>query len=119
MKNQSSGRRLTSGVLQLSVGLCALSLFLGVSGCMTDGGYRQTAAEREGDLAISSQVVAALNGDTQYKYGGVTVKTLRGKVELKGFVNSRDQKNRAGDHARNVAGVTEVVNLITVQESAK
>jgi osmotically-inducible protein OsmY len=36
---------------------------------------------------------------------------------LSGFVNSRDQKNRAGDLAKKVPGVKQVVNNITVKES--
>jgi osmotically-inducible protein OsmY len=46
------------------------------------------------------------------------VETFKGTVQLNGFVNSRDQKNRAGDLARNVQGVREVANYITVKESA-
>jgi osmotically-inducible protein OsmY len=38
-------------------------------------------------------------------------------VQLSGFVNSRDQKNRAGDLAKAVEGVREVENKITVKES--
>jgi len=37
---------------------------------------------------------------------------------LSGFVNSRDQKNRAGDLAKKVEGIKEVANNITVKESA-
>jgi len=48
----------------------------------------------------------------------VTVQTFKGVVQLGGFVNSRDQKNRAGDLAKNVEGVKGVENNITVKESA-
>ena len=47
------------------------------------------------------------------------MQTFKGTVQLSGFVNSRDQKNRAGDLAKKVEGVREVENNITVKESAK
>jgi osmotically-inducible protein OsmY len=45
------------------------------------------------------------------------VETFKGTVQLSGFVNSRDQKNRAATLAQNVEGVKEIANNITVQES--
>jgi hyperosmotically inducible periplasmic protein len=48
----------------------------------------------------------------------VSVETFKGTVQLSGFVNSRDQKNRAGDLAKNVVAVKDVVNNITVKESS-
>ena len=45
------------------------------------------------------------------------METFKGKVQLSGFVNSRDQKNRAGDLAKKVTTVRTVVNNITVKES--
>jgi osmotically-inducible protein OsmY len=73
--------------------------------------------ERIDDHATSSRVRSALGEDTQYKYGGVKVETFKGTVQLSGFVNSRDQKNRAATLAQNVEGVKEIANNITVQES--
>jgi len=110
------GRKLS--VLGLVISLGALPLLLGVTGCASGGHYGQHSGERPNDQDTSARVRAALASDTQYKYGGVGVQTSRGNVELTGFVNSRDQKNRAGDLARNVSGVREIANYITVQESA-
>jgi osmotically-inducible protein OsmY len=44
------------------------------------------------------------------------VETFKGVVQLSGFVNTRDQKDRAGDLARKVKGMTDVENNITVKE---
>jgi len=44
------------------------------------------------------------------------VETFKSTVQLSGFVNTRDQKNRAGDIARKVKGVNDVENNITVKE---
>jgi hyperosmotically inducible protein len=44
------------------------------------------------------------------------VVTFKGMVQLSGFVNNKDQKNRAGELAKSVEGVKEVENNITVKE---
>ena len=105
-------------VLALIVGLGSLALVCGVTGCAGDR-YTQSTGEHIDDRAISSRVKKALGEDTQYKYEAVNVETFKGTAQLSGFVNSRDQKNRAGDLAKQVQGVREVVNNITVKESAK
>ena len=105
-------------VLGLILCLGALPLLLGVTGCATGGRYEQSTGERMDDHGTSARVKAALGQDSQYKYDGVSVETFKGTVELSGFVNSRDQKNRASDLARRVEGVKMVANNITVKESA-
>ena len=89
----------------------------GLSGCAGNR-HTQSTGERIDDRADSSRVRKALSADTQYKYGDVKVQTFKGVVQLSGFVNSRDQKNRAGDLAKKVEGIREVQNNITVKESA-
>jgi len=118
MKKTSVNACKILNVLGLVLSLGALPLLLGVTGCVTGSRYDQSTGERVDDRGTSSRVRAALGEDTQYKYGGVNVETFKGTVQLSGFVNSRDQKNRAGDLARKVDGVREVVNNITVKESA-
>ena len=87
-----------------------------MTGCTTGSRYEQSTGERIDDHGTSSRVRAALADDTQYKYDGVNVETFKGVVQLSGFVNTRDQKNRAGDLARKVKGATDVENNITVKE---
>ena len=118
MKQTSANTGSTLKVFGLILSLGAMPLLLGVTGCTTGSRYEQSTGERIDDHGTSSRVKDALADDTQYKYGGVSVETFKGTVQLSGFVNSRDQKNRAGDLARRVAGVKEVVNNITVKESA-
>jgi osmotically-inducible protein OsmY len=112
----TTGKALSVFGLILSLG--AMPLLLGLTGCATSSPYEQSSGQRVDDQATSSRVKAALGDDTQYKYGAVNVETIKGTVQLSGFVNSRDQKNRAGDLAKNVPGVKQVANNITVQESA-
>jgi hypothetical protein len=118
MKNTSviTGRVLKFSALVLSIG--ALAMAPGLTGCAGDR-YTQSTGERIDDKADSTRVRGALSEDTQYKYEDVKVQTFKGVVQLSGFVNSRDQKNRAGDLAKKVEGVKEVENNITVKESAK
>jgi hyperosmotically inducible protein len=111
----SAGKALKAFALILA--LAALPLFLGGTGCATGGRTEQSAGERMDDRNISSRVKTALAEDAQFKYDGVNVETFKSKVQLSGFVTSRDQKNRAGDIAKTVPGVKEVLNNITVKDS--
>jgi hypothetical protein len=118
MKNTSTETGKSLRVFGTILLLGAMPLLLGVTGCTTGSRYEQSTGEKIDDHGTSSRVKAALADDTQYKYGGVSVETFKGTVQLSGFVNSRDQKNRAGDLAKQVVSVKEVVNNITVKESA-
>ena len=101
----------------LILALGTMPLLLSVTGCTTGNRHNQSTGGRNVDQGTSTRVMMALAEDTQYKYGAVNVETHKGTVQLSGFVNSRDQKNRAGDLAEKVAGVKGVVNNITVKES--
>ena len=107
-------RRLKTLALILSVG--AWPLLCGVTGCSTGSRYKQSTGEYIDDHSLSSHVTKALGEDHQYKYNDVNVVTFKGVVQLSGFTNTKDQKNRAGDLARKVEGVKEVKNNITVKE---
>ena len=104
-------------VLALVTCLGVVPLIGGLTGCAGNR-YTQSTGEHIDDRATSSRVRSALSADTQYKYEGVNIETFKGVVQLSGFVNSRDQKNRAGDLAKRVDGIREVANNITVKESA-
>lgn len=67
------------------------------------------------DKTITSTVKHDLNREPVYKFGEVDVKTYDGVVQLSGFVDTEDQKHRAGDIARQAEGVTQVVNNITLK----
>jgi osmotically-inducible protein OsmY len=120
MKNIKRTSANTSKALKafrLLLTLSSVPLLLGVSGCVSGSRYEQSTGERIDDHGTSARVKARLGEDTQYKYDGVSVETFKGTVQLSGFVNSRDQKNRAGDMAKHVVAVKDVVNNITVKES--
>ena len=118
MTNTSVTKTKVLSACGLILALGAMPLLLGVTGCTTGSRYQQSTGERIDDHGTSSRVKSALADDSQYKYDGVSVETFKGTVQLSGFVNSRDQKNRAGDLSKKVPGVKELVNNITVKESA-
>lgn len=101
-------------LLGLTLCIGGLALLAGVSGCAGDR-YNQSTGEHIDDHATSSRVKSALSNDPDYKYPGVNVTTFKGMVQLSGFVDSRTQKNRAGDIAKTVTGVKDVKNNITVK----
>lgn len=118
MKITSTNTGKALQVLGLLLGLGALPLLLGVTGCATGGHYEQSKGERIDDNGTTSLVRDALADDPLYKFGGVNVDTFKGTVQLSGFVTAPEQKTRAGVLARNVTSAKEVVNNITVKDSA-
>ena len=93
-----------------------LPFLSGATGCSAGTRYKQSTGEYIDDHGLSSHVKKALGDDTQYKYPDVNVVTFKGVVQLNGFVNTKDQKNRAGELAKSVENVKEVHNNITVKE---
>jgi osmotically-inducible protein OsmY len=114
MKQTSVNRNKTAKVLALALGLGSLTLLSGITGCAGDR-YTQSTGEHIDDKADSSRVKKALSADTQYKYDGVNVETFKGVVQLSGFVNSKEEKSRAGDITKTVEGVKEVKNNLLVK----
>jgi len=78
-------------------------------------GNRSTG-EYVDDKSVTSRVNNALGNNPDYKFEEVNVTALKGTVQLSGFVNTADQKTKAGDIARQVQGVQDVVNNITVKD---
>ena len=68
------------------------------------------------DKSLTARVNSALGNNPDYKFDEVNVTALKGTVQLSGFVNNADQKARAGDIAKQVQGVQDVVNNITVKD---
>jgi osmotically-inducible protein OsmY len=99
----------------LVLGLGISTALVSLCGCAGNR-YEQSTGEHIDDKSTSVRVKKALSQDVQYKYGGVEVTTFKGTTQLSGFVDSRDQKSRAGDIAKNVEGVRKLENNITVKE---
>jgi hyperosmotically inducible protein len=67
------------------------------------------------DKTITSTVKHDLNREPVYKFSDVDVRTFDGVVQLSGFVDTNEQKQRAGDIAGRAEGVTQVMNNISLK----
>ena len=75
----------------------------------------RTAGRALDDKTVTASVQHDLNREPVYKFDGVDVKTYDGVVQLSGFVDTDEQKRRAGDIAKHSEGVTQVVNNISLK----
>lgn len=76
----------------------------------------RTIGQKVDDKTLGSRVKDALESSPAYKFPDVKVNVYDGKVQLSGFVQTREQKAKAEDIAKaNTTGVT-VENKITVKE---
>ena len=67
------------------------------------------------DKTITATVKHDLNREPVYKFSGIDVRTYDGVVQLSGFVDTDEQKHRAGEIARQSEGVVQVVNNISLK----
>jgi hyperosmotically inducible protein len=108
--------------LVMAAGLLAAAV--GLTGCDRQSTYNRaeqpagerTAGEVIDDKTVTSRVKDALDADATHKYPEVKVAAFKGTVQLSGFVNQGEQKDRAAEVAKNVAGVKDVENNITVKK---
>jgi len=90
----------------------ALFVFL-AAGCQSTTG--ETAGEQVTDASITTAVKAKLAGERMNTLARVDVDTVRSTVYLTGVVPTAEEKNRAGEVAKGVKGVTNVVNNLQVR----
>ncbi len=69
------------------------------------------------DKNITAGVHKALESEPAYKFTGVKVDTFAGIVQLSGFVNTDDQKEKAESLAEGTPGVRKVMNGIGLKPS--
>ena len=98
--------------LALVVGLNALPLVF-TTGCAVTSG-RESAGQYTDDKTITAKVKTALTRDPIAKAHQINVTTFKGIVQLSGFVDTQEQKDRAGQLARDTKGVSEVHNDLVV-----
>src|SRR5581483_10020083 len=100
--------------LALCLGLMTASVVATTSGCAGDK-YNRSTGEYIDDKSLTMRVNHALGESPDYKFGDVSVDSFRGTVQLNGFVNTSDQKDKAETIAKGVQGVQKVVNNLTVK----
>ena len=103
--------------------IASLSLFIGTlaagglaltSGCASTRTSDSTG-EYVDDTVVTTKVKSALLSDDAVKSFAISVETVKGVVQLSGFVDTAAQKMAAGHDASTVSGVTEVRNNLIVK----
>lgn len=100
--------------LAIAFVLATASIGLGLSGC---GSTRTTSSTGEyvDDVVITTKVRSAIFSEPNLSAAEINVETFKGRVQLSGFVSTRDEINRAVAIARSVTGVTSVINDIRIK----
>jgi osmotically-inducible protein OsmY len=83
-----------------------LASLLGCAGTSTKEG----TGEYFDDSVITTKVKTAIFREPSLKSAEINVETFKGTVQLSGFVNSREDINKAVEVARGVTGVKSVRN---------
>lgn len=87
------------------------------AGC-TSTENRRTTGEYFDDQAVNARVKTALLQDDDVAGMDVSTTTYDGVVQLSGFADDAEQRERAEELAKEVPGVETVVNNITVNPRA-
>jgi hyperosmotically inducible protein len=87
----------------------------GVTGGCAATRTHDSTGEYIDDTGITTKVKTALLKDDMVKSFEIKVETMKGVVQLSGFVDNPDQKYAAGKDAASVAGVTDVNNNLIVK----
>jgi hyperosmotically inducible periplasmic protein len=110
--------------MKTSLQFSKLASLLAVTGALALGGLAGGCASTStsdstgqyiDDTVITTKVKSALLGDDAVKSFAVSVETVKGVVQLSGFVNTSDQKSAAGKDAAAVKGVKTVKNDLIVK----
>lgn len=67
------------------------------------------------DATITTKVKSALLKDSVVSGLQINIETYKGNVQLNGFVDSQEQKERAEEIAQSVEGVKDVINNLSVK----
>ena len=98
-------------ILKFTVCIGLLATFLGCAATPQSASTGQFVD----DSVITTKVKAAIFEEPSLKSLQITVETYKGVVQLSGFVDSAQNRNKAGDVAGRVAGVVSVKNDLTVK----
>ena len=110
--------------MKTSLHSSALALLLALTGSLAIGSFtggcaatrtRDSTGQYVDDTVITTKVKSALLSDEAVKSFAVGVETVKGVVQLSGFVNTSDQRSAAGKDAAAVSGVKTVKNDLIVK----
>ena len=97
------------------------SIAVGLSSCASDKPpeTKRTTGEFTSDAALTAKVKSAIATDVGARTAAaINIETYRGVVQLTGFVNSREQADRAEAAAKKVDGVRTVKNDVRIKSSS-
>lgn len=97
----------------ISVLFAAIALTT-VAGCASTQRHESTGQYID-DTAITTSVKAAIFNEPGLKSSEINVETFKGRVQLSGFVSTRDKAERAVQVAQTVKGVTSVSNDMQIK----
>ena len=98
---------------RVSVLFAAVSL-TALAGCASTQNHESTGQYID-DSAITTSVKAAIFNEPMLKSAEINVETFKGRVQLSGFVSSRDRIDRAVQVAQGINGVTSVGNDMRIK----
>lgn len=99
----------TAGLLFLTFAVAFMSA------CTSSTRTERSAGEYVDDAVLTSKVKTKLIGDQQLQAFQVNVESFRGTVMLSGFVDDKQQIERAIELAKSVPGVQKVINNMVVR----
>lgn len=105
-------------MLNLKTAILSALVLASLTGCSmfrSEERGERTAGRVVDDTHLVAKVKDALKSEPVYKFSDVDVKAFNGVVQLSGFVNSLEQKQRAAELAQRVEGVAQVVNSIALK----
>lgn len=108
-------KQLTTWAGVVVMGVVASTAFVGCATSDDRDSHKRTAGQYIDDKVLVQKVRSALGDNDIYKFPDVKVNTYKGSVQLSGFVDSVEQKRKAEEIARNVQGVYNVENNITMK----
>lgn len=95
-----------------AIGCASVALITGCSVARN----QESLGEYVDGTAVTANVKAKLAEDPATSAANINVKTIDGGVvQLSGFAKSQREKDRAGEIARSVKGVTQVQNSLVVK----
>ena len=101
------------------LGKVLTAVFLAVTVATTVGCASTATTEGTGeyvdDTVLTTKVKTAIFNEPTLKSAEINVETFKGVVQLSGFVNSREDVNKAVTVARQAPGVTSVKNDTRLQ----
>ena len=110
--------RMSAIALLLILGGCSSLMMTGDSSGYANSAGEQSTSSTAGDSAITAEVKARHRDDPVLGTSNVGVRTVKGQVTLTGTVGTYEARNQAYRLARQVNGVTAVINQVRVEEQS-